>query len=136
MKIKDIVNTNIVWISISLVCLLYSKFYEEILYFANPMMQLNDFFMILYQYVVFQIFIFCILKLVGNIFQKNFNINININEKKFFMIFIALLFFYILFIVFIEADILKFTLILSPVRFFVYSFFAVFGFLVGVSYKS
>lgn len=133
MKIKEIDKTSILCISIAVICLLYKNFYEDILYFTSPMMSLNKFFMILYQYVAFQIFLFYVLKLVGNIFKKSFNIHINLDEKKYFII---LLFFYILFVILIENNILKFILILSPIRFLVYAVFAVFGFLAGVSYKS
>lgn len=135
MNIKEIVNTNIVWIGISVICLLYKKIYENILYFTNPILQLGDFFMILYQYVVFQTFIFCVLKITGNVFKNIFNIKIDIKGKGFYGIIITLIFLYVLFVVFIEVDILKFTLILSPIRFLVYIFFAILGFLVGARCK-
>ncbi len=90
--------------------------------------------MFLYQYFAYQIFFFCIMKVVGSTIQKKMQINLGFlkGTQIFLTAFVVL---YIVFILLIERNIFNFVLILSPIKFLVYALFVVVGLLVGISDK-
>lgn len=90
--------------------------------------------MFLYQCFAYQIFFFCIMKVVESTIQKKMQINLVFlkGTQIFLTAFVVL---HIVFILLIERNIFNFVFILSPIKFLVYALFVVVGLLVGISDK-
>lgn len=126
--VKKLYISNFVCLCAVIFCMLYAKIYLEKIYYYPR----SEFFMILYQYFVYQIFCFCSMKIFGSMMKKRKLIEIDIIKRKQFFL-TALIGLYLSFVFLIEIDIFDIVLILSPIRFLVYACFGAAGLLVGLS---
>ena len=104
---------------VAVLCVLYAELFLRKIYYYPQ----TEFFMMLYQYFTYQIFWFCVMKLCGSLMQKRNLIKTKDKKrtKSAFVVFV------------LEKVTVRFTLMLSPIRFFVYALFGVAGLLVGIN---
>ncbi len=128
--IKKILFSDIFCLYIAILCQIYIKFYQNILYYSTA----SEFFMICYQYIVFPLFFLCILKPIGSIISKK--LQLKTPKNKFYNILKIVILLYFIFIILVEIKIIEVVFIVSSIRFFVYSIFGITGFIFGICFKN
>lgn len=128
---KKFVFPDIICLYIAIICQLYARFYQSILQYSNVAM-LENIAVIVYQYVVVELFFLCIIKPIGSVVQENFQLEIYSKENRFYGILIVLLLLYIVFVVLMQIHILPASIMMSPIRFILYAIFGVIGFFIGL----
>lgn len=123
--------SDIIFLYIAIFCQLYINFYPKTLYYSRVTI-FATVFMILFQYIAFPLFLFCVFRPIGSIVQYNFQIDIYHREKKFYTIFAILLLLYAILIVLLQSNIIPIVFLTSPYRFIVYVLFGITGFLIGL----
>ena len=113
---------------VAVLCVLYAELFLRKIYYYPQ----TEFFMMLYQYFTYQIFWFCVMKLYGSLMQKR-NLIKTKDKKTTKSAFVVFVLSYFIFVFLLEKVTVRFTLMLSPIRFFVYALFGVAGLLVGIN---
>ena len=113
---------------VAVLCVLYAELFLRKIYYYPQ----TEFFMMLYQYFTYQIFWFCVMKLCGSLMQKR-NLIKTKDKKRTKSAFVVFVLSYFIFFFLLEKVTVRFTLMLSPIRFFVYALFGVAGLLVGIN---
>lgn len=127
---KKIRFSNSFWLIVAIFCMLYRNFYLKVYFYPH-----HEILMFLYQYFTYQIFFFCIMKVVGSTMSQKMQISIGfLKETRTYLI--AFIILYAVFILLIERNILNLVLILSPIRFFIYVLFILVGLFVGINDKN
>ncbi|WP_337415671.1 hypothetical protein [Anaerotignum faecicola] len=116
---------------VAVLCVLYAELFLGKIYYYPQ----TKFFMMLYQYFTYQIFWFCVMKLCGSLMQKR-NLIKTKDKKRTKSAFVVFVLFYFIFVFLLEKVTVRFTLMLSPIRFFVYALFGAAGLLVGINNKN
>ena len=75
------------------------------------------------------------MKLCGSLMQKR-NLIKTKDKKRTKSAFVVFVLFYFIFVFLLEKVTVRFTLMLSPIRFFVYALFGAAGLLVGINNKN
>lgn len=126
---KKYVLSDIFCLYTAIICQCYIMWYEKFLYYEY---YFTDLFMIIYQFIAFPLFWFCVMKPLGSMLQKKFRIKKSEILKKLNVI---LLIVYILFSVAIKSNLIDVVYHLSLLRFFVYILFGIVGFINGLFYQ-
>ncbi|USF29779.1 hypothetical protein [Clostridium sp. MD294] len=110
----------------AIICQCYIMWYEKFLYYKYYFV---DLFMIIYQFIAFPLFWFCVVKPLGSMFQKKVCIKRSEMLKKLNMI---LLLVYILFYIAVTSNFIHYS---SLLKFFVHILFGTVGFINGLYYR-
>ena len=121
--------SDIICLYIAIICQLYARFYQNILYYSSIPI-LDNIFIVIYQYVVIELFLICVVKPVGSVVQENFQLEIYSKRNKFYGILVGVILLYVVFVVLMKCNILPVSLMTSPIRFAVYAIFCLMGFFI------
>lgn len=128
---KRFVFSDIICLYIAIICQLYARFYQNILHYSSIAI-VGNIATIVYQYVVVELFLLCVVKPIGSVVQENFQLELYSKENRFYAILIGVILLYIVFVVLMQLHILPESIMMSPIRFIVYAIFGIIGFFIGL----